>query len=742
MSIAACSNDEVDVAILRLTNLEKYSILYQETLQLPDDVRAFKHTRSRMKFVKREIHVDCKVQLTGKQTMMLQRLCGFRYPKNTTTAISNDDSNSSGDESVGNDSGSDYEETLSKTAKRMLTAEETRRSDNQEDAGTEETRLGKHECLVDSSKTVWTRNEIFGEILSPSNLANFNEMLREKSSGLKPQTTFKSWHILIGVIHKLCGGRSLSGVDTRIKKLAESSLDALRDIARSWSHDSKLGVNAVEAKRMLARVKNQLPPPKTALSGLFLLHGVETFKFDALFACDPDERATEPLEWALGFVTLTLILARPVTRADVLATFLVTQLDDLSSGTALWTSFIDHKTAGSFGALLVKYPGWATRILCVYKDYLRPLMLRSGFWNKTNKDKLFPQNHSHYLLIYLKLHKIEMTASQARSLVADYIGTLRTDDEWKDHRSDLSKCCAHEDGGVVEKHYETQNKPLREELLHELLVVKFLLPVKTRLQTVLRNHVLQTDPRLTQLAVTSHVSSSSTVRTESIFASSSGLVSSLAMITTPTVPDDQVFAPTVSATPVMDIDESYVDDMSLDEIGQSSSSLSHAYTSPSTTLKRKNFLASPNTHNTQKCYNKKHNKKCFSSPMDFSFVHGFAACDRCVAMYGENGNFSPARQKKIRVRPFKLELSNIPATPVQSTVTPPPPAIVPLHALDAKAISIQTLCLDMQQATTAFLSAQLSGDIHARSDHLRVLKNLMTQLECAWRHESGIILEE
>lgn len=89
-----------------------------------------------------------------------------------------------------------------------------------------------------------------------------------------------------------------------------------------------------------------------------------------------------------GFVVLTCFIARPTTRAEVVSSLLTVKClnTKLVGGKALSLSFNNHKTANSYGALVLRFSDVLSAILLIYLRRIRPLMIKKPeLWGKFSK---------------------------------------------------------------------------------------------------------------------------------------------------------------------------------------------------------------------------------------------------------------------------------------------------------------------------------------------------------------------
>lgn len=172
------------------------------------------------------------------------------------------------------------------------------------------------------------------------------------------------------------------------------------------------------------------------------------------------------LVYALGFCVFAFVLARPVTRVEIITKAEVhpysTELSQKEhTEELLATTFEAHKTSSSYGSLLCLYPRWFVTILARYLRIVRPALLTTDVWAHTSHAKLFPASLTRYLNAFLmETVGAALTANNIRQKVCECVGLLSPADAFFDQRHALQATAAHQPvtSRVVDIHYTWSTK--------------------------------------------------------------------------------------------------------------------------------------------------------------------------------------------------------------------------------------------------------------------------------------------
>ena len=232
--------------------------------------------------------------------------------------------------------------------------------------------------------------DLFASLLSETNLESFNRSVLQKYTLSKNGTgpaflsaaTVKSGYSnLISLIRKVAGGVNLSlftGDHAHLRIPAQRCIEQLQDLSSAWKKCA-LRDTAAEGVRMRI-VNDHLENPLLTLRRVYFYCFVEAYWFYAQFGgTQAESKGGRPVQDATkilrreqelkarvgGFIRLTAVLGRPLTRANALDT--LTLQDSTVSNVVRDTIYVaNHKTISSFGPLQIRFPPWAKSILNIY----------------------------------------------------------------------------------------------------------------------------------------------------------------------------------------------------------------------------------------------------------------------------------------------------------------------------------------------------------------------------------------
>jgi hypothetical protein len=245
------------------------------------------------------------------------------------------------------------------------------------------------------------------------------------------------------------------------------AINKLQDLAAAWNGQCVQASNVTESSRIRHALTG--PAPVAILIRCFYLLEVSIMEFDIL--CERVHVLNqEELVYALGFFVFAFVLARPVTRVEVITKAEVHQYSmELAqkehTEELLATTFEGHKTSSSYGSLLCLYPRWFVSILARYLRIIRPALLKTDVWGHTSHAKLFPASLTRYLNAFLmKTVGAALTANNIRQKVCECVGLLTPTDAFFDQRHALQATAAHQSvtSRVVDINYTWSTKAQRE----------------------------------------------------------------------------------------------------------------------------------------------------------------------------------------------------------------------------------------------------------------------------------------
>jgi hypothetical protein len=227
-----------------------------------------------------------------------------------------------------------------------------------------------------------TKEDIVQTILAPENIQRFVDHIAGLSTQLNPVTTRKGFYSLTSVVTKLFG-RHLSDARGVVKSACQETLDKLADVCSKFGKSCNSNL-AESEKTRIQNLEELGVPAAQILERLYYLFVCERAGYLSKYAGSHPSR--EDLREATGFVVFTLAITRPSTRPQVYKLLRCDQLiGKLYEGAPFSLVVTDHKTTGSYGALCAAWPSHAADIMANYQRIVRPLLIRTGQWNKGSK---------------------------------------------------------------------------------------------------------------------------------------------------------------------------------------------------------------------------------------------------------------------------------------------------------------------------------------------------------------------
>ena len=320
--------------------------------------------------------------------------------------------------------------------------------------------------------------------LSVKTIAGFTSKLT--ACELKAHSCRKALSSLISAIRKLSGGPSLSLLTASQRACVRPSIWVLSDAQRSLNRAATIHINQAEGARLLAKARQRLSS-KEQLSNLYFLILVEYFALLRCVSVSKKLTYRQAKIWA-GYTVLTLLASRPSTRCGVFLALTNQDIAGLSPFQDYHSIVASHKTSANFGCLVLCLPKWATKVVYLFQQFVRPALLEHGDYAQGEEKQLFPARSERFFEAFLKQlpQPVVFTPSLVRKFFADHVGTLRfaPDSKWSKFSQDLVNACAHTSTGLVGKHYHTSNKTEQEKLLAQFVHEEFFEPAMKRVQTL------------------------------------------------------------------------------------------------------------------------------------------------------------------------------------------------------------------------------------------------------------------
>ena len=274
---------------------------------------------------------------------------------------------------------------------------------------------------------------------------------------------------------RLGGGPRLSKLSPDLRVIARDTLDALYDAMNSFNRLANVSINLAESKRLLAVSRNE--DSKGILNKLFFLSATEEFWLLTILT---STQSLSHLQCKLlsGCVFLRLLVALPQARHGNFLAMKLKQLAKLNPTKNLEVTFEAHKNTTS-GSLFLNIPVFATRLLFLYINHIRPFLVKFGEFNE-HQDKLFPSRTLTFFGAFLKQLSpaVQFNPSYPRKLFCDYTAMLQhSQSKWSTFASEFVVTANHgSTSNLVERHYGHSAKVDREKKLSEFLQEMFVDP--------------------------------------------------------------------------------------------------------------------------------------------------------------------------------------------------------------------------------------------------------------------------
>jgi len=342
-----------------------------------------------------------------------------------------------------------------------------------------------------------TLRYLLNTVLHPKTLQNHEDAIRDATTtgnGLSALTYRRGYICLVTALNVIAGGHNLSKLPTFLHAAFRQAINKLQDLAAAWNGQCVQASNVTESSRIRHALTG--PAPVAILIRCFYLLEVSIMEFDIL--CERVHVLNqEELVYALGFFVFAFVLARPVTRVEVITKAEVHQYSmELAqkehTEELLATTFEGHKTSSSYGSLLCLYPRWFVSILARYLRIIRPALLKTDVWGHTSHAKLFPASLTRYLNAFLmKTVGAALTANNIRQKVCECVGLLTPTDAFFDQRHALQATAAHQSvtSRVVDINYTWSTKAQRERGLQAYVDATFHRPARQLVREHVRDHL-------------------------------------------------------------------------------------------------------------------------------------------------------------------------------------------------------------------------------------------------------------
>ena len=326
--------------------------------------------------------------------------------------------------------------------------------------------------------------------LSSSNIQKFQTSLlrqqdSEPSDFLQPQTLAKSFTMLGVAVKLLCGGPCLTETHGFMRYAATETVKKIQDVTYFWNKRAVVGENKSEAFQLRKSVYQT--GPIWQMRALSYLQVCESFGFKAVLERG-QKSILENTRRLTAFTYLSVILARPATRAGVYLTTTLSQLDTRAQQDGyLVLLFEHHKTAKSYGVLACQLPPWCVEIWASYLSLVRPALVSQKQFVTTGDEFAFPKRTNEYLQAYLEsiLGPHNLSASHVRNLFCEDVAALSKGSPFFSFRQDLQLSAAHEACGATLKHYTVSAKLARERLLCSFTNYRLVLPALEQARQVI-----------------------------------------------------------------------------------------------------------------------------------------------------------------------------------------------------------------------------------------------------------------
>ena len=314
---------------------------------------------------------------------------------------------------------------------------------------------------------------IITKLLCRESLIHFEKSLRKRTDGLKPSTYVKAYVMFQSCLSTLCGKR-LSLVDGSTREIALRARDTLSDLMQRWANAAVESTNKREAQHI--ETHRLTAAPFETMTNVFYLFELEHLWFNHTFA--GKTHSLSQASRGTGFVLLSLLLLRPVTRPGILTGLSLAQTSEsLTASDATTQELVlyvtRHKTQHSFGAAVLLYVDPVIRsVLMLYLEKIRPVLKSTGLW-KGESTLLFPSNAWLFVKQIFLSWRLELTPGGVRQVFCHYLSQLSDDHVAYPVSLSLQSTAGHATacgGSVVLKHYSPNAKLDLERKLWNLVV--------------------------------------------------------------------------------------------------------------------------------------------------------------------------------------------------------------------------------------------------------------------------------
>jgi hypothetical protein len=312
--------------------------------------------------------------------------------------------------------------------------------------------------------------------LSPHTIRAFSNAQRTNSDTLAPHTIRKALCSLGAAVKILGGGPRLSKLPSTIRTIARDSLDALHDAMNSFNRLANISINLVESKRLLAASRQNQDSTASILNKLFFLSSTEEFWLLTILTSTQSPSHSQ-CKLLSGCVFLRLLVCLPQARHGNFLAMNLKQLAKLNPTRNFEVTFEAHKNTTS-GSLFLNIPVFATRVLFLYINRIRPFLVNFGEFSDAT-DKLFPPRILVFFGAFLKhlSPAVQFNPSYPRKVFCDYTAMLQhSQSKWSTFASDFVLTANHGTSNLVERHYAHSAKVDREKKLTQFIQEMFIEP--------------------------------------------------------------------------------------------------------------------------------------------------------------------------------------------------------------------------------------------------------------------------